>query len=238
MKGLMSEQLQLLAITAASIGFIHTILGPDHYVPFVVMAKSGKWSGLKTAIITFFCGIGHVGSSVILGFIGIALGIAVTSLESVESTRGNIAAWALIAFGLVYMVWGIRKAIKNKPHGHLHFGKTIIHTDPDSNADHVHSLNEEKPNLTPWILFTVFVFGPCEPLIPLVMYPAAKNNIAGVVVVASVFSAVTIGTMMITVLSLRAGIILLPLRNLERFMHAIAGAVILLCGVSIKFLGL
>ena len=234
----MSEHLQLLAITAASLGFIHTILGPDHYLPFIVMAKSGNWSGIKTAIITFLCGLGHVLSSVVLGFIGIALGIAVTSLEAVESTRGNIAAWALIAFGLVYMVWGIRKAIKNKPHGHLHLGKITIHTDPASNSDHVHSLQEQKPNLTPWILFTVFVFGPCEPLIPLVMYPAAKNNMAGVVMVAGIFSAVTIGTMMVTVLTLRAGIVLLPLRSLERFMHAISGAAILICGVSIKFLGL
>jgi sulfite exporter TauE/SafE len=235
----MTEQLPLLAITAASIGFIHTILGPDHYVPFVVMAKSGKWSSTKTALITFLCGIGHVGSSVVLGFVGIALGIAVTNLESVESARGNIAAWALIAFGLVYMVWGIRRAIKNKGHhGHLHIGKTTIHTDSASNSDHVHSLHEEKPNLTPWILFTVFVFGPCEPLIPLVMYPAAKGNMAGVALVAGIFSFVTIGTMMATVLALRAGIVLLPLRNLERFMHAIAGGVILLCGISIRFLGL
>jgi len=27
-----------------------------------------------------------------------------------------------------------------------------------------------------WALFLIFVFGPCEPLIPLIMYPAAKLN--------------------------------------------------------------
>lgn len=52
-------------------------------------------------------------SSIFIGIIGIALGIAVSRLEIVEGFRGNLAAWALIAFSLVYMVWGIRRAIKH-----------------------------------------------------------------------------------------------------------------------------
>ncbi|MCX6832664.1 MAG: hypothetical protein NT028_11150, partial [candidate division Zixibacteria bacterium] len=69
--------LYLLAVTAASIGFIHTVAGPDHYIPFIVMAKARKWSMTKTTWITFLCGLGHIGGSVILGLIGVALGIAV-----------------------------------------------------------------------------------------------------------------------------------------------------------------
>ena len=38
------------------------------------------------------------------------------------------------------------------------------------------------------ILFTIFVFGPCEPLIPILMYPAAKSSVAGMLLVAGVFS--------------------------------------------------
>ena len=38
-----------IAGSAASIGFIHTILGPDHYLPLVAMAKTNGWSGPKTA---------------------------------------------------------------------------------------------------------------------------------------------------------------------------------------------
>ena len=44
---------------------------------------------------------------------------------------------------------------------------------------------------TPWVLFLIFVFGPCEPLIPLVMYPAAKHNIQGAIIVAILFSALS-----------------------------------------------
>ena len=65
-------------------------------------------------IVTFPVGIGHVMSSVILGIIGIAIGISVTKLVSVESFRGNIAAWLFIAFGFVYMVISMRNLIKKK----------------------------------------------------------------------------------------------------------------------------
>ena len=229
----MTQQIQILCITAASLGFIHTVLGPDHYLPFVMMAKSGKWSLFKTTTITILCGIGHVLSSVVLGFLGIALGIAVTSLESVESLRGEIAAWALIAFGLVYFVWGMRRAAKkNGGHGHIHLGGKKYHL-------HSHEGEPEgKTNMTPWILFVVFVLGPCEPLIPLLMYPAAKSDIGGVFLVALVFGSITIATMTTIVLLLRAGLLALPLKPLERYIHAIAGAVILMCGISIRFLGL
>ncbi|GAG00740.1 unnamed protein product, partial [marine sediment metagenome] len=46
----MSNELIALYITAASIGFIHTVFGPDHYLPFVVMSKARKWSLGKTSI--------------------------------------------------------------------------------------------------------------------------------------------------------------------------------------------
>ena len=100
----MSNELWVLILAAASIGFFHTLFGPDHYLPFIVMSKSGQWSLRKTSLITFLCGLGHVLSSVLLGLVGVVFGIAVTKLEILESFRGNLAAWLLIAFGLVYFI--------------------------------------------------------------------------------------------------------------------------------------
>ena len=129
----MKAELSVLVIAAASIAFVHTILGPDHYLPFIMMSWSRKWSGVKTAVITVLCGLGHIGSSVVLGMIGVAMGLAVKRLEVFESVRGNIAAWLLIAFGLVYFVWGLRRAWRNQPHKHSH-----AHGDIDEHA-HTHS---------------------------------------------------------------------------------------------------
>ncbi len=104
----MEESTILLAGTAVTIGFIHTLIGPDHYLPFIVMGEARAWSIKKTMFITFLCGVGHVLSSIVVGFIGIAAGLSISKLEFFESFRGNIAAWLLIAFGIVYMLISLR----------------------------------------------------------------------------------------------------------------------------------
>lgn len=237
----MTVELNALIVTAASIGFFHTILGPDHYLPFVMMSWSRKWSTTKTTLITFLCGLGHIGSSVVLGLIGVSLGLAVKRLEVVESTRGNVAAWLLIGFGLVYCVWGLRRAYRGRPHSHNHG-----HAGEDAHS-HVHSHQIEHSHvhddqamgsIAPWALFLVFVFGPCEPLIPILMYPAAKNSLLGLIVVTSVFGIATIATMLSVVLLARVGVNFMRLARLQRYSHVIAGATICLCGLAIQFLGL
>lgn len=232
----MNNSLMPLYITAATIGFMHTLFGPDHYLPFIVMSRARKWPFVKTGIITFLCGLGHVMSSVVLGTIGIMFGIAVMKLEAFEAFRGNLAGWVLMAFGLTYLIWGIRKAIKNKPHTHSHIHlDSQPHSHTHSHADkHAHVHGEEKANITPWVLFTIFVLGPCEPLIPILMYPAAKSSASGVIAVAVIFSVVTIVTMLSVVLILSFGINLIPLRRVERYSHVIAGVTILLCGIAIQ----
>ena len=64
----MNEQtIQVLIGAAASIGFLHTIMGPDHYVPFIAMSRARGWSLLKTMLVTTACGLGHVIGSAALG---------------------------------------------------------------------------------------------------------------------------------------------------------------------------
>lgn len=236
----MFQELTVLSATAASIGFLHTLLGPDHYMPFVAMSRAQKWSGLKTTWITFLCGLAHVLSSFVLGFLGIILGIGAGKLQIIESVRGNIAAWGLIAFGLIYFVWGLRAAVRGKAHSHWHAhadGTTHSH-DHTHSREHVHVHPEEKTTLTPWILFTIFVFGPCEALIPILMYPAAKHNILGTLWVGGIFGVTTILTMLALVLIASRISVHVPVRDLNRFSHAFAGIAIFFCGAAIQFLGL
>lgn len=237
----MTAEMNALVIAAASIGFFHTLFGPDHYLPFIMISWARKWSTLKTTLITLLCGLGHIGSSIVLGLIGVVLGMAVNKLEIVESFRGNIAAWLLIAFGLAYLAWGLRRAFRSKSHTHNHtHGSQDSHSHTHShyyNHIHVHD-NKTAMSITPWVLFAIFVFGPCEPLIPILMYPAAKNSFFGLVLVTSVFGTVTIATMLGMVLISRAGVNFIPMAGAQRFSHAIAGATILLCGLAIQFLGL
>ncbi len=241
----MTQELNALLLTAASIGFFHTLLGPDHYLPFIVMSWARKWSTTKTLLITLICALGHIGSSIVLGTAGVALGLAVKGLVGIESVRGNLAAWLLIAFGLAYFVWGIRLIYRKKPHRHVHphphgAGTAEPHLHPHTHLGehaHVHDLEAGK-TLTPWILFVIFIFGPCEPLIPFLMYPAAETGLLGLLLVTVVFGATTTATMLAAVALGRAGVDLVPLRKIQRYSHALAGASILLCGLAIQFLGL
>jgi nickel/cobalt exporter len=239
---MLNREIWLLAGTAASIGFIHTVIGPDHYLPFIVISRARQWTLRKTLFVSFLAGLGHILSSVVLGFLGIAMGIAVARLEGVESARGRIAAWLLVGFGLAYFLWGLRRAWKNKPHAHAHFhlaGGTHQHSHTHSDADHIH-LHEggKKPSITPWVLFAIFVFGPCEPLIPLVMYPAARHSTPGVVLVAATFGIITVLTMLTIITAASWGVSFVRLGRLERYSHALAGLMIFVSGLGVQFLGL
>jgi len=237
----MTSELSLLLLATISIAFIHTLGGPDHYLPFIVISKAKNWSLSKTAWFTALCGIGHVGSSVLLGLVGIALGIAVGKLEFIEGVRGNIISWIFTAFGLMYLVWGVRHVIRNQPHKHFHaHSRGHMHIHEHAHHDehlHIHENGDEK-NLTPWILFIIFAFGPCEPLIPLVIYPAAKHNYGAMLLVTMIFSAVTILTMLSLVLIASYGIKFVPVKAIQEYNHALAGGTIFLCGMGMLFLGL
>jgi len=242
----MDSTITALALTAASLGFFHTIIGPDHYLPFVMISWARKWSWLKTTVITVLCGFGHIASSVVLGLVGVWLGLVLKKLAIVESYRGSIAAWLLIMFGLIYFVWGLRRAYRNRPHEHRHFhacpelaerDSELRHTHEHShNQKHIHVHNNQGGvSIVPWALFIVFVFGPCEVLIPMLMYPAATSGWVGVIIVTGVFGTTTIATMVGVVLLVRAGVNFIRLSFMERFAHAIAGATICLCGLAIQF---
>ncbi len=88
--------------------------------------------------------------------------------------------------------------------------------------------------MTPWVLFTLFIFGPCEALIPVLMYPAAKGQWWDIVIVTGIFGATTVTTMTALVLLGTVATESMRLPSLERYGHALAGLVLLGCGAMMK----
>lgn len=236
----MNSELTLLIVTAASLGFIHTILGVDHYVPFIALSKTLGWSKMKTYTITALCGAGHVLSTVVIGIIGIALGLSISKFESIENARGEIAGWLLIAFGLGYTIYGVIKSRRNSKHSHphIHLDRLEIHNHEHTHneVDHMHP-HDSSSTISKWALFIIFVLGPCESLIPVLMIPAANHSIEGLVLVTTIFGAATILTMLVMVTLGIYGINLLPTEKLGKHVHTFAGITILLCGIGVHFLG-
>jgi len=237
----MTIDLGLLILTAASIGFVHTLLGPDHYLPFVAMSAARRWSTRKTLWITSLCGLGHVLGSVAIGVVGIGIGVSLHKLEWLEGVRGDVAAWLLTGFGLAYLAWGLKKAWRSRPHAHPHVhpnGTLHQHVHHHERAHlHPHVDETKARSITPWALFVIFVLGPCEPLIPVLMYPASQHSVWGTVAVVLAFGTATIATMLTVVYLAGRGLERLPLDTAERYSHAFAGAALSLCGLGIVFLG-
>jgi nickel/cobalt transporter (NicO) family protein len=199
-----------LIIGTIAIAFLHALLGPDHYLPFIMISRARNWTKSKLLFITLFAGLGHVGSSIALGIAGILLGFGLNNLQSLESSRGGIAVLLLIGFGLGYAVWGL---VHSRNHHH-HHGEEL----------------NDKKIITLWTAFAVFVLGPCEPLIPL-LFAATAFGWHMVVLISAIFSIITIFMMMtLSYLGVK-GLDLVKIHFLEKYSHALAGLVIVLTGV-------
>ena len=232
--------LNLLAGTAA-IAVTHTLLGPDHYLPFVMMAHAGRWSRAKTARVTALCGLGHVASSLVLGALGVFAGMAVHQMRGWERARGDWAAWGLVGLGVAYTLWGLRRAMRESqglvPHSH---GFVHVHR----HGDHVHAHPQGadpgrvRSRMSFWALFALFVLGPCEPLVPLFVMPASRGRWELAAGLALLFTVLTVACMVAAVLAMQSGLMRLPLQGLERWAHVMAGGVIAASGLAIVLLGL
>lgn len=232
----MQPEMQILIITAITISFLHTITGPDHYLPFIALSKSRGWSFSRTIFWTIVCGCGHIWSSVLLGLGGAAIGWSLSKVTWFEDVRGGIAGWALSGFGLVYAIWGFLKARQNRRHKHFDVyedGSVYVYEHKEGEI----ISPKERHVVTPWVMFVIFVLGPCEPMIPLLYFPAVKNSMGGMLILISVYTVFTLATMLLMVLLGYYGFSLLPTKRIEKHIHTLGGLTILMCGAGMVFMG-
>ncbi|MBC7935216.1 MAG: hypothetical protein H7Y86_07650 [Rhizobacter sp.] len=232
----MQSEITILIITAISIAFLHTAAGPDHYLPFVALSRSGNWTYRKTILWTIICGTGHILSSVALGLGVAALGWSISTITFIEGIRGSFAGWAMLGFGIIYTIWGFYSAFRNRPHKHFDVaeGRDIYvyeHRHGEAVAP------AERHKVTPWVMFIIFLLGPCEPMIPLLYFPAAKNNWTVMLLMIAVYTIVTLLTMIAMVTLGYVGIGFFNTQKLARYIHVIGGFTILLCGAGMLWLG-
>ena len=209
----------IIAGSAASIGFVHTLLGPDHYLPLVAMAKTNGWSAPKTASYVAVCGVSHLLGTILIGALVFLLGFAFLNLETLQSIRGDFAGWFLLSFGAIYFAWGMNWAIRERRMG----GKRT---------------NANFARCTPFALFLFFILGPCEPLIPLMSLGSESAEVFSSILVVSAFCGATLLTMLLCVMFFYYGVSRFSIfLKFENYMHAATGLIILICGCAIQFLG-
>ena len=193
---------------------IHTVMGPDHYLPFIAIAKSRDYSLKKTLFWTFICGLGHIASALLLAllFIYFSHWLSKENFLWLEENRGDIAAYALIGLGAAYILWALRHRFTHQ------------HRLPDL----------QDKNISVWVLFIIFVLGPCEALLP-ILTASSVLGISAVISCTLIFSIATIATMMFCVTLGMLGINTLRFKSLENYAHEIAGGTIMACGLAIIY---
>ena len=230
----MSGELIALALSASSISFLHTASGPDHYLPFVVISRSRKWTISKTLFWTTLCGMGHILSSLLVGAIGLFLGWQLANISWFQNLRGDLSGWCLLIFGIIYLAYGITRAISNRPHKHFDVYGSEVYVYEHRHGETVYP--KQRVRVTPLILFALFVMGPSEPLLPLLFYSGSRHSTMEIMLLILVFAFTTVITMIGMVLIGLYGYSFFRTELIERYVHAIGGAVISICGTGMVFL--
>lgn len=231
----MPSEFYMLVWPAITIALLHTLAGPDHYLPFIALSRSRNWSLKKTALWTVICGCGHVLSSVVIALLASLIGWSLGRIEFLEATRGGVAGWCLLIFGILYTAWGMMKVFKNRRHRHFDVavdGSVYIYEHRDGEM----VMPAERHRVTPWVMFIIFLLGPCEPMIPLLYLPAVQDSWMVMVLLVVVYLFFTLMVMLAMVILGYHGIGLLAGAKLEKYMHVLGGITIFICGAGMVWL--
>lgn len=213
-----SALLPTLAVAAVTVGSLHTA-APDHWVPFAALARARGWSAPRTARVTALCGFGHVTVSAAIGLAGAFFGVRV--LAAFGEKLSAVAPLLLIAFGVGYALWGLRRAIPPRVHGHAH-----------AHYDHLHDPSRTSAGT----LFLLFSADPCVAVAPLI-FAAAPLGWTRTLGIVALYEAATIMTMVAFVLPARAGARVVRAPWLDRWGDAAAGTLIAAVGLTVLGLG-
>ncbi len=231
-----------LAAGAVTVGSLHA-LAPDHWVPFAALARAQGWSPRRTAAITALCGFGHVTVSVLLGLLGLVFGVGL--LQAFGERMEAVAGVLLVGFGLVYGLWGLRRAARAElgrhvhahPHVHPHEQAHDGLTAHGRGSPHVHLEQVSvSPRLTAWGLFLVFSADPCVAVVPL-LFAAAPLGVLRTVLIVVLYEIATIGTMILLVTPASVAARAVRGEWLNRYGDAAAGGVIVFVGLAVAALG-
>lgn len=141
-----SRSLLLLFVAAGTLALGHSIL-PDHWLPFAVVARTNRWSILRTARTSFLAAVGHVVASAVLGAIIVAIGVQFWGF--VERQQSRVVGTILILTGLAFLIWTLarRGHQHDHDHGHSHAHPPDEHDHSDGHDDaHPHHDHGEETN--------------------------------------------------------------------------------------------
>jgi ABC-type nickel/cobalt efflux system permease component RcnA len=249
-----STSIPLLLIAAGTVGFLHSIL-PDHWVPLAVVARTQRWSLVRTARVSLLASIGHVLTSIIIAGIIALVGLQFRS--AFETQQGHIVGVVLILTGVGFLIWGFlggghhhhehghaHSHDHNHAHEHHHEHADADHHDHDGGYEEVqhsgaHRVGDQRP-LVQRLAAIAIPFGaaasPDLTVLPVAL-AASAIGIGVVIGVLATFSLVTLATFVILTVAATVAGYQIKGEWLEQNATIITALVLIIIGVAV-FAGL
>lgn len=101
-----------ILIGSFELTIVHALI-PNHWIPFVTIGKTEKWSRKETLIVTAIAGIAHTASTILIGIIVGIVGYRLSS--TYEFITHIVAPFILVGLGCVYLIIDIKGSL-----GHQH----------------------------------------------------------------------------------------------------------------------
>lgn len=168
-----------ILVTGLLVAVLHASI-PTHWLPFVLAAKSQKWSWSKTASILLIAGLGHVIMTTLLGSLLFVLGLGV--YHEIEKYFVFAACGSILSFG-IYQIYQYKKGHKHSHCDHTH--------------EHHHSDEINKTSKDGWAilsLLSLLTFSPCESFLPIYL-TSVKFGWQGFLLLSLVLAFGTLSTM-------------------------------------------
>jgi hypothetical protein len=215
----------LLFLSSCSTAVIHALI-PDHWLPFVLMARAQGWSERRAATLTGLAGVLHVLVTVVAGGLTIVVGSA--SIHSLAERSGHslgfVGGFLLAVFGIAY---GIFRHLRE---ARIHAAAGPERVDQPAAGGHVHVHGHLLERwfhgaLTAGALVLVIGISPCALLVP-ILFAASAAGLGAVLAAALGFGLCTIGTMVgVTIVAMR-GMRRIELPFFTRYGDLISGALV------------
>ncbi len=236
----MTQTTYLLIATAGATALFHTLI-PDHWLPFVLVARSQNWTLRKTFLTTLISALFHVALSLGLGILALYLGREF--ILAVGERLELIAGWALAFFGAVYTLYFL---VGGGQHQHYFPGHGEHHPHEDyQTKDNQVSEGPSKPHILsrhlgnrPWgaiALAAVVGLNPCVLAIPLVFATIAEDGWA-LLGVSLAFAATSVIVLVGASVLAYSGLKHLRLTFLNKYGEVISGLLITLVGLTMILL--
>ena len=255
----MRDPLAVLLLTTISTAAFHTLI-PDHWLPFVLVARTEGWDTRRTALMTAGSALLHVLFSIGLGIAALGVGRGASNAVGFGESIGRLSSVLLIIFGAAYALWFLARGGHQHSFGmHPHHAPGTAHT---SSTPHPHDLEDSAgigssravavagvPNVRPdavaatrrgtlsgLSLAGIVGMNPCVLVIPYICV-AGSMGTAPLLMVAGAFAVSTVVSMMgVTLIGLK-GTARLESPFLMRYGEVVSGSLIALTGLVLMLSG-